>query len=217
MNDNPRRMILLVDDEPNIRETFAALLREEGYEVSTAVHGFDALLNLRHTTPDLIISDLNMPQMSGFEFLAVLRRRFPSIPVIAMSGGYDSCDCFPGGVMADRFYGKGRCHSEELLSAVSELLLRPVTRKTDHQLKRMATQIPRHGTDPRGAPFILITCTDCLRSFSLSYMPKSQLEEQEANCQFCATSIRFVNDFSLHLGPQRAQTESLALSASHYY
>ena len=47
-----------------------------------------------------------MPQMSGFEFLSVVRRRFPELLVVAMSGAYDSGDSVPGGVIADAFYAK---------------------------------------------------------------------------------------------------------------
>lgn len=57
----------------------ASLLQEEGYEVEMAEHGFDALALLQSIIPDLIISDLNMPLMSGFEFLPVVRRRFPKM------------------------------------------------------------------------------------------------------------------------------------------
>jgi CheY-like chemotaxis protein len=99
-----KHLILVVDDEPGIRESMARLLNAAGYEVITAQHGFDALLQLRSMTPDVIISDLNMPQMSGFEFLSVLRRRFPEVLVIAVSGAYGSGDCVPGGVIADAFY-----------------------------------------------------------------------------------------------------------------
>jgi CheY-like chemotaxis protein len=56
----------------------------KGYQVATADNGFDALLKLKEVViPDVIISDLNMPKMSGFEFLSVVRRRFPEISVIA--------------------------------------------------------------------------------------------------------------------------------------
>ena len=58
----------------------------------------------------IILSDLNMPRMSGFEFLSLVRRRFPairySIRVIAMSGAF-SGDDIPPGIAADAFYEKG--------------------------------------------------------------------------------------------------------------
>ena len=62
-----------------------------------------------------------MPQMSGFEFLSVVRRRFPGIPVVAVSGAYESGDDVPGGVIADAFYAKGQ-HLGELLRTVAELI-----------------------------------------------------------------------------------------------
>jgi CheY-like chemotaxis protein len=80
--------ILVVDDEPGVRDSVAMLLTSHGYGVVTAENGFDALLQLRRSLPDVILSDLNMPQMSGFELLSVVRRRFPEIAVVAMSGGY---------------------------------------------------------------------------------------------------------------------------------
>jgi CheY-like chemotaxis protein len=86
MSAPSKQHILVVDDEKSIRETVAQLLRVRGYEVATPKDGFDALLQLRRVIPTVIISDPNMPNMSGFEFLSVVRRRFPQISVIAMSG-----------------------------------------------------------------------------------------------------------------------------------
>jgi CheY-like chemotaxis protein len=80
--------ILVVDDEEVVRELFVRLLQEEGYEVAAAENGFDGLLKIKHFLPEVIISDLNMPEMSGFEFLSVVRRRFPKISVIASSGAH---------------------------------------------------------------------------------------------------------------------------------
>ncbi|MGC2108844.1 MAG: response regulator, partial [Candidatus Korobacteraceae bacterium] len=62
-------LILVVDDESYVRDTTAMLLKASGYDVSTAEDGFDALLQLKRVSPNVIISDLNMPKMSGFEFL----------------------------------------------------------------------------------------------------------------------------------------------------
>jgi CheY-like chemotaxis protein len=61
-----KRQILVVDDDSCIRETVAMLLISDGYDVSTAGGGFDALLQLRTMLPDVIVCDLDMPGMSGF-------------------------------------------------------------------------------------------------------------------------------------------------------
>jgi CheY-like chemotaxis protein len=82
--------ILVVDDDPMVRETSGLVLMKQGYEVRTSEDGFSALIKLRTALPDLIISDLRMPNMSGFELLSVVRRRFPQIPVIAISGEFDA-------------------------------------------------------------------------------------------------------------------------------
>src|SRR4051812_21028167 len=120
--ESHRPRILLVDDEASILESTAKLLGAAGYDVRTAQHGFEALLQLKRETPDVIVSDLNMPQMSGFEFLSVVRRRFPETPVVAVSGAYESGDQVPGGVIADAFYAKGQQHPAELLHTVADLL-----------------------------------------------------------------------------------------------
>ncbi len=80
--------ILFVDDDSSLRETSALILKSFGYEVRTAEDGFHALVELRSLLPDVIISDLRMPNMSGFELLSIVRKRFPHIPVIAISGEF---------------------------------------------------------------------------------------------------------------------------------
>ena len=81
--------LLVVDDEPSIRDLLQMSLSKEGYEVRVAKDGFDALAQMRGALPELILTDLKMPNMSGFEFLSVVRRRFPQIPTIAISGEYE--------------------------------------------------------------------------------------------------------------------------------
>lgn len=197
MNNAPKHRILVVDDEPSVRESMAMLLTESGYEVSTAEHGFDALLQLRRATPDVIISDLNMPQMSGFELLSVLRRRFAEISVVAMSGAYECGANVPGGVIADAFYAKGRHHPAELLKTVAELIQTTAMRAMNHHRQSAPVWIPRNGKDTNGVPFIVLTCTECLRSFPLSVMHEDVQEIQETLCLFCATPVRYIIDFSL--------------------
>jgi CheY-like chemotaxis protein len=98
--------LLIVDDEPSIRSSMSALLAEIGYGVRCAEDGYSALRELRKEIPDILLSDLNMPGMTGFELLSVVRSRFPEIHTIAMSGSF-SGDEVPSGVAADAFYQKG--------------------------------------------------------------------------------------------------------------
>src|SRR4051812_39344752 len=77
----PQVTVLIVDDDSAISKILKAVLSPLGHEILCAENGFDALLQMRTRVPNLIISDLNMPVMSGFEFLSVVRRRFPEIPV----------------------------------------------------------------------------------------------------------------------------------------
>ena len=61
---------------------------------------------MKKELPDLILSDLNMPGMSGFDFLSIVRSGFPAIRAIAMSGAFTGSEV-PSGVSADAFYEKG--------------------------------------------------------------------------------------------------------------
>jgi CheY-like chemotaxis protein len=208
MLNSSKHHILIVDDDPSIRETMKMLLKASGYDVSTAEHGFDALLQLKTLVPAVIISDLNMPQMSGFEFLSVVRRRFPEIPVIAVSGAYESGDLVPGGVIADAFYAKGRHHPDELVCAVAELIRTATSRAVDHHQQSAPVWIPRNGKDSKGVPFIVLTCTQCMRSFPLSVLREDVQEIQETPCMFCANPVRYVIDFSLAVHSPRATAAS---------
>ena len=115
MENTAKTRIPVVEDDQSVLSTIAMMLNLKGYEVETAYDGFDALMHLKDNIPDLMVSDLNMPQMSGFELLSVVRRRYPQIKVIATSGAYDPNDV-PSGVICDGFYPKGRSSAAELLT-----------------------------------------------------------------------------------------------------
>jgi CheY-like chemotaxis protein len=192
-----KHRILIVDDDESVRESFSLLLREAGYQVSTAEDGFDALLKLKAVLlPDIIISDLNMPRMSGFEFLSVVRRRFPNISVIASSGAYGS-RAVPTGVLADAFYAKGHDHPQTLLDSVATLIQTSAEQATAHQIGSAPVWIPRNGRDSNGIPYIVITCTECLRSFPLNVTTENNPEVLETPCVFCSNTVKYIIDFSL--------------------
>lgn len=69
-----RQRVLVVDDDEPIRTVVADVLHDEGYDVSLAVDGLEALSSCRESCPDLILLDLNMPGVDGREFLATYRR-----------------------------------------------------------------------------------------------------------------------------------------------
>jgi DNA-binding NtrC family response regulator len=98
--------LLLVDDDVALRQTLVASFGAMGYRVRSAADGFGALDVIREEMPDIILSDLQMPGMSGFELLYVVQRRFPAIRVVAMSGAY-SGEEVPEGVAAHAFHAKG--------------------------------------------------------------------------------------------------------------
>ena len=64
--------LLIVEDEPSTRESLSGIFSEFGYGVRSAENGFSALVEIRNNSPDIILSDLNMPGMSGFELLSVV-------------------------------------------------------------------------------------------------------------------------------------------------
>jgi CheY-like chemotaxis protein len=101
----PNLSVLIVDDEPRIRHLMSRILISLGYSVRCAEDGYTALARIKEACPDVLLSDLNMPGMSGFELLSEVRQRFPGIYVIATSGSF-SGTLVPQGVVADVFYEK---------------------------------------------------------------------------------------------------------------
>ncbi|HEY1576378.1 MAG TPA: response regulator [Terracidiphilus sp.] len=192
MGSISRVTILFVDDDPCMREVMALILSEQGFEISTACDGIDALVRLRHLLPDLIISDLHMPRMSGFEFLSVVRRRFPTVPVIAISGAYDLSQSSAGGAMADAFYPKGCCHPTALFRAIDQLMYEPLKRPTNyHPCRPPRIQVARNGRDSAGMSVLALNCTECLRAFSVANVSGLGEDLFQAHCPSCGTHVQF--------------------------
>jgi len=178
--------ILIVDDNVDLRMTLTVIFTYAGYSVRSAVDGFSALAEMRREAPDVLVSDLNMPGMSGFELLSVVRRRFPAVRVIAISGSF-SGDKVPQGVAADAFYQKGKKGVELLMQ-----LVRALTEKS-RPLERHApipVWISRTGTNRYGGAHIAITCPECLRVFP-QYLGEQNSFAEETRCLHCSSSVQF--------------------------
>jgi CheY-like chemotaxis protein len=179
--------LLIVDDEPSIRMSISLVLAEIGYPVRSAADGFSALLEIRQEVPDILLSDLNMPGMSGFELLSVVRRRYPAIKVIAMSGAF-SGDEVPSGVAADAFYQKGSSiisllRIMESLPRPERILLRPPDPSEPIWIQSVAY-------DSSGEAYVSIACPECLRTFTQP-LDRSASFLHETNCISCHTSIHY--------------------------
>jgi CheY-like chemotaxis protein len=78
--------LLLIEDDPCLRASLKAYLEDSGYQVADAADGQQGLAGFRRDRPDLVITDLRMPGMNGYEVLAVLRQEAPSVPVLVITG-----------------------------------------------------------------------------------------------------------------------------------
>jgi len=183
--------MLIVDDDAVFCEIADELFSSLGYTVRCADDGFEALAMMKQALPDIIICDLNLPRMSGFELLSTIRRRFPQIPVVAMSGEYVGTD-LPTGVIADAYLQKGGEHSPEVLVAkVRELLEHSPTRGNIVKSFNAPVWIPLNGKQ-----YFVLTCPNCLRSFSLP-TPKDLEEDnlsRTSRCEFCDAEVAYILD-----------------------
>lgn len=82
----PSRILLIEDDEA-LRQSLARLLVRSGYQVTEAAHGHAALQCMRQEPAQVVISDMLMPYMDGVETILALRRNWPGVKIMAVSGG----------------------------------------------------------------------------------------------------------------------------------
>jgi DNA-binding response OmpR family regulator len=85
----PSGHILIIDDEPSLRQTLARILQRAGYEVTTAANGKDGLALLTEHPFDLLYLDIRMPDISGLELLQTIHAKFPELPVILFTAQPD--------------------------------------------------------------------------------------------------------------------------------
>jgi len=103
------KRILIAEDEPKLREMLSELLTEEGYEVSTAGDGEEAVEQIERLKPDLLLLDIKMPNMTGLDVMEAIRRSQPDLPIIISSA-----------------YGKMQSDMTVLTSNVKAYLVKPV-------------------------------------------------------------------------------------------
>ncbi|MCK4516965.1 MAG: response regulator [Spirochaetaceae bacterium] len=117
------KRILVVEDDERLREVLSLLLSEAGYQVSSAENGREGVAQLGGFNPDLVLTDVAMPDMEGIEFLRILRKTKAELPVIVMSGNVTgarflrSARVFGAAATLKKPFSNG-----ELLGAIENLL-----------------------------------------------------------------------------------------------
>jgi CheY-like chemotaxis protein len=180
----PKKNILIVEDDIQLRLLLSVILTQAGYKVRSAEDGFAALAEMRADVPDILLSDLFMSGMSGFELLSVVRRRFPSILVIAMSSAYAG-SAVPTAIAADAFY-------EKATKVTALLQMVAATPQFDglYSIYRPGSPAPVWIDVASGEAHIVMTCPECLRTFTHAEAKVGGLIHQ-AGCAHCHNLMQY--------------------------
>jgi len=197
---SPARLnLLIVDDDALLRNSLSQIFLNFGHSVRTASDGFSALRAMRQHLPDILLSDLHMPGMSGFELLSVVRRRFPAILTLAMSSTFNGTTV-PTGIAADGYYEKAAKFATllELMDRMSSVVRNP-QRFADLQAARQAaspsglpapTWVAKNGHHPSGEAYVMLTCPDCLRIFP-QVLQQDWRKVASTGCTHCNAEMEY--------------------------
>lgn len=122
--------ILVVDDEESLSDLVATGLRLSGHTVTVASCGFDALRSAETTAPDMVVLDVNLPDIDGFEVCRRLREREPQLPIMFLTARVDPADLREG-------FGRG---GDDYL--VKPFRLEELTLRVDALLRRSTVTVP---------------------------------------------------------------------------
>ena len=120
------KRVLIVDDEPNIVTALEFLLEKRGYEVKVAVNGEEALEQIETFKPDLVLLDVMMPKVSGYDVCQRMRSnpRWQSIKIVMLSAKGREVEVSKGMSLGADLYVTKPFSSAELVSRIDELLSR---------------------------------------------------------------------------------------------
>lgn len=131
------KRLLVVDDEPNLLRAVAACLRGEGFEVVTARSGAEALVRVAETVPDLIVSDIRMPGMDGYQLARQLRAsaRTALTPIVFLTAKDETADRIEGFRTGVDAYLTKPFEPDELVAVIHSILAR--VQRTHAEIARL--------------------------------------------------------------------------------
>jgi len=124
-NDNPKGVkVLVIDDSKTIRRSAETLLAKEGYEVITAIDGFDALAKIADSRPEIIFVDVMMPRLDGYQTCALIKNNteFKATPVVMLSSKDGLFDKAKGRIVGSDRYLTKPFSREDLLGTIKTLV-----------------------------------------------------------------------------------------------
>jgi DNA-binding response OmpR family regulator len=129
--------LLIVDDEPHIRSSLVRALSFQGYKVDEAGSGKEALALLKKVAPDLILLDMNLPDLGGLEVMCRAREMYPDLAIVVLTG-YATLDNAIAAikVSATDYLCKPASH-QEIAAAVSTALKKQAKKQQQQQLSQM--------------------------------------------------------------------------------
>jgi DNA-binding NtrC family response regulator len=202
--------LLIVEDEPMARALLAQIFTTMGHSVRSAEDGFSALERIREEMPDILLSDLHMPGMSGFELLSVVRRRLPEIYVIATSGAY-SGKSVPEGIAADAFHEKAT--SVQSLMELMEIASHAEETRQRRQSVVVPIWISHSVGETPVATCLMISCPDCLRTFA-EVLRGSEALIYRTECTYCHRAVEYAIVQRLDPGTSQPYGASMVAGAA---
>ncbi|NLF03419.1 MAG: response regulator transcription factor [Actinomycetales bacterium] len=162
MTSTPEARLVVIDDEPSIRDLLTASLRFAGFEVHAGENGAQALELVRDTTPDLVVLDVMLPDLDGFTVTRRLREQGHHVPVVFLTARDAAADAVQGLTVGGDDYVTKPFSLEELVARIRAVLRRTggptggsddgILRYSDLELDEDAHEVRRDGREIELSP-----------------------------------------------------------------
>lgn len=194
------KKIIIVEDELFMREELVYILEKEGYETLSITNFTNAVEEIIASLPDLVLLDLNLPGISGFEICKGIRHR-SNVPILVLTGRDQMKDELHAlGIGADEFINKP-CHKERLLARISNLLRRSEYRNHLIEIEDITLDLQTYIINIKGKTMILPENQGKIMELLLTNYEKVVAKEEFLNKLWGTTA--YIDENALHVNMTR--------------